>query len=297
MIADLSMPNLLITGASGFLGWNLCQIAAADWAVYGVCRSHAPPIPGTTLLKADLTDPQALKTLFHQVQPDAVIHLAAEANLNRAQENPEASHRINVQVPCHIADLCTEADIPCVFASSGQVFDGLNPPYREDAPVSPVSLYGEQKALAEVEMLKRCPKTAVCRLPLMFGAAPTTASSFLQPFIRTLRARRELKLFVDEVRTPVSGTTAAQGLLLALKNVQGIIHLGGRERISRYDFGRLMVEVFDLPTEGLAAARQSDVAMAAPRPPDTSLDSTKAFALGYAPLSIRAELEALRGWV
>jgi dTDP-4-dehydrorhamnose reductase len=105
----------------------------------------------------------------------------------------------------------------------------------------------------------------------MFGATPPHASSFLQPFIQSLRERRELKLFVDEIRTPVSGATAAQGLLLALQNVQGIIHLGGRERISRYDFGHLMVEVFDLPPEGIAAARQRDVIMAAPRPPDRVL--------------------------
>lgn len=291
------MPKLLVTGASGFLGWNLCQIAAADWDVYGIYRTQSLIIPGTTLLKADLTSTRELQNLFQTIQPNAIIHLAAESSPNRCQEKPEASHRMNVIVSHEIAELCADADIPCAFASSDQVFNGLNPPYRENDPPSPINLYGEQKALAELEMLKRYPKTAICRMPLMFGAVPSTANSFLQPFLQTLRDKQELKLFIDEIRTPVSGTTAAKGLLLALAQVQGRIHLGGKERISRYDFGRLMVDIFDLPADGLKTSRQQDIKMSAPRPPDVSLDSSKAFAIGYTPPSIREELEALRGQV
>jgi dTDP-4-dehydrorhamnose reductase len=120
-----------------------------------------------------------------------------------------------------------------------------------------------------------------------------TAKSFIQPFIQTLKEKKELSLFIDEFRTPVSGTTAAKGLLLALEKVNGIIHLGGKERISRYDFGQLLVEIFQLPAVGLKSCRQQDVKMAAPRPSDVSLDSSKAFALGYQPLSVREELQQL----
>ncbi|MEM6254886.1 MAG: NAD(P)-dependent oxidoreductase [Cyanobacteria bacterium P01_D01_bin.156] len=288
------MPKLLVTGASGFLGWNLCQMAAPDWEVYGVYHVRSLTIPGTTLHQADLTNPLDLAMLFQTIQPDAVVHLAAESSPNRCQEQPEDSHRMNVVVSRELAQRCADAEIPFAFASSDMVFDGLNPPYREDAPPSPVNLYGEQKALAESEILACYPKAAVCRMPLMFGAAPPTAQSFLQPFLQTLRDGRVLNLFVDEVRTPVSGTTAAAGILLALKTVHGLIHLGGKERISRYDFGKLMGDVFDLPTAGIKPSYQRDVKMSAPRPPDVSLDSTKAFAMGYAPASVRQQLETLK---
>jgi len=291
------MKKLLVTGASGFLGWNLCQIAQSEWDVSGTYCSHPIELSGVSLIKVDLTNFEAMKHLFQEIQPDAIIHTAAQSNPNFCQSNPELSHLINVTAACNLAGLCADASIPCVFTSTDLVFNGLNPPYQETDSVCPVNLYGEQKVLAELGMLARYPRTAVCRMPLMFGMAPPTATSFMQPFIQILREGKDLSLFIDEFRTPVSGKTAAQGLLLALEKFQGCIHLGGKERISRYDFGRLLVEVLQLPATGLKACRQQDVKMAAPRPPDVSLDSSKAFSLGYNPLSLREELQALNGQV
>lgn len=290
----LNMKKLLITGASGFLGWHLCQLAKQEWEIYGTYLSHPLEIHGIKILKANLTNFQELKRIFNDVKPEAVIHTAAHSQPNFCQTNPKESHAINVIASCNIAGLCADNFIPCAFTSTDLVFDGLNAPYRETDAVCPVNLYGEQKAIAETDMLERYPLTAVCRMPLMFGAATPTAKSFIQPFIQTLQAEKELSLFIDEFRTPVSGTTAAKGLLLALEKVNGIIHLGGKERISRYDFGQILVEVFQLPASGLKSCRQQDVKMAAPRPTDVSLDSSQAFALGYRPLSVREELEAIQ---
>jgi dTDP-4-dehydrorhamnose reductase len=290
--------NLLITGASGFLGWTVCQVAAAKWQVYGTSHQRAVQVPQTTMVQVDLRDFQQVKAVFEQTQPDAVLHLAAMSSPNVCETQPEMSYEMNVTVAVTIAGLCADRSIPCAFTSTDLVFDGQHAPYIETDPVSPISRYGEQKAIAEVELAKIYPAIALCRMPLMFGEAPVHAASFLQPFIQTLRDGRELNLFIDEFRTPASSTAAAQGLLLALdKKVHGILHLGGKERISRYDFGRLMVEQLNLPAATLNAYRQADVKLAAPRPPDSSMDSSKAFALGYAPLSLAAELAALKGKV
>jgi dTDP-4-dehydrorhamnose reductase len=112
--------------------------------------------------------------------------------------------------------------------------------------------------------------------------------------MQVLTEGKELNLFIDEFRTPVSANTAAKGLLLALKKVHGIIHLGGKERISRYDFGKILAQIWQFPDDQLKSCFQEDVKMAAPRPKDVSLDSSKAFALGYHPLSVREELEILK---
>ena len=289
------MKKLLVTGASGFLGWHLCQLAKQQWDVYSTYFSHEIEIPDVTMLKVDLRDFQELKHLFEQIQPSAAIHTAAKSSPNYCQMHTAESYAINVTTSLNIAGLCADYGIPYVFTSTDLVFDGLNAPYRETDPVSPVNTYGEQKVQAETGILARYPLATICRMPLMFGMATPTATSFMQPFMQTLKEGKELALFTDEFRTPASGTTASKGLLMILeKEVQGIIHFGGKERLSRYDFGRLLVEVFQLPASRLKSCRQQDVKMAAPRPADVSLDSSKAFGLGYQPLAVREELEAVR---
>jgi dTDP-4-dehydrorhamnose reductase len=289
--------KLLITGCSGFLAWNLCQIARQQWQVCGTYYLNAVEIPGVKVFKIDLRNFGETKQLFQELRPDAVIHTAASSSPNFCQTHPEESYQINVTASLNIAALCADYNISCVFTSTDLVFNGLNPPYQETDPVSPVSYYGEQKVLAEAGMLEVNPKTAICRMPLMFGIPSPTSHSFIQPFIKSLREGKELNLFVDEFRTPVSATTAAQGLLLALEKVNGLLHLGGKKRISRYDFGCLMAEVLDLPKDLVKPCLQKDVKMAAPRPKDLDIDSSKAFNLGYQPLSLREELIALGGKV
>ena len=298
--------KLLVTGASGFLGWHLCQIAKQEYSVYGTYFSHKIEIPGVKTLSANLTQWSELQQIFKEIQPTAVIHTAALSQPNFCQTHPQESHAINVTASKNIAELCADYSIPCIFTSTDLVFDGKDAPYKETDPVNPVNLYGEQKVMAEEEMLKCYPMTTVCRMPLMFGAATPTATSFIQGFIKTLQQGKELNLFTDEFRTPVSGLSAAKGLLLVLdkqigldkqlkeqlkQQLNGRIHLGGKERMSRYEFGKLMVEVFQLSDAKIKLGRQQDVKMAAPRPSDVSLDSSVAFELGYAPLSIKEELE------
>ena len=285
------MKKLLVTGASGFLGWNLCQQARLYWQVYGTYYSHSVEIPGVNLIKIDLRDFNHLKQLFQDIQPQGVIHTAAASKPNYCQIHPQESYSINVTASLNIARFCAEYNIPCVFTSTDLVFDGKNSPYTESDRVSPITYYGEQKVAAEQKMLEIYPKSAICRMPLMFGLPSPVANSFLQTFISNLQAGKELNLFVDEFRTPASAITASKGLLLAIeKQVQGILHLGGKERISRYDFGLLLADILNVSSSLINPGKQQDVIMSAPRSPDTSLDSNKAFNLGYKPRSLREEL-------
>jgi dTDP-4-dehydrorhamnose reductase len=285
------MKKLLVTGASGFLGWNLCQTAIKNWQVFGTYFSQKIEIPQISLFKTDLRNFAAIAEVFKTIKPDAVIHTAAASKPNFCQTNPEESYGINVTASMNIARLCSEYNIPCAFTSTDLVFDGANPFYSESDPVSPICYYGEQKVTAELKMNEIYPAIALCRMPLMFGSASTVAASFIQGIVNNLKAGQESNLFIDEFRTPTSAAAASAGLLLAIeKKVAGILHLGGQERISRYDFGLLLADVLKLPQELIQPSKQADVVMVAKRSPDTSLDSGKAFALGYQPLTLKAEL-------
>jgi dTDP-4-dehydrorhamnose reductase len=291
------MKKLLITGASGFLGWYLCEAAhQAGWQVFGVSYQKAIAPVHYPIYPLDLTDFVAVREYMTELQPDAVIHAAALSQPNACQMQPEQSYQINVIAAINLAGLCADAGVPFVFTSSEQVFDGESAPYRESDRPNPLNLYGEHKALAEVGILQRHPTAAIARMPLMYGASPY-APSFLQPFVAKLKAGERLDVFVDEWRSPVSGVDAAAGILLALEQVQGIVHLGrivhlgGKERISRAQFGERLVEQLGLPPSLLNPCQQADVPMAAPRAKDLSLESAIAFGLGYAPRSIRENLQ------
>lgn len=291
------MKKLLVTGASGFLAWNLIQRAKPEWSVTGTFLTHPLKIPGVALFRVDLTRFKDLKNLFSQVKPDAVIHTAAISDPHFCQQNRKVSHKVNTEAAVHIAALCSDFSIPCLFTSSDLVFDGLNPPYTEADKPSPVSFYGEQKVMAEQEMKNRYPEVVICRMPLMFGDPGPVASSFIQPMIHQIKAGIEINLFVDEFRTPVSGKDAAQGLMLALNRLPDLIHLGGPERISRYAFGKLFIDVLQIQDAKLNPCRQKDLNLPVPRPPDVSFDSSKAIRLGFRPNSLLNELKQCKNTI
>lgn len=70
------MKKILITGASGFLGWHLCQLAKQEWEVYGTYSTNFIELPGIKILPVNLTDFSDLKRIFNDINPNAVIHTA-----------------------------------------------------------------------------------------------------------------------------------------------------------------------------------------------------------------------------
>ena len=284
-----------MTGASGFLGWNICAVAHKSWDVFGVAFSNSIEIAGVNVKVVDLTDYDGLKQLFINVAPDAVIHAAAAANTSYCQINQTESHKINVDTSINIAGLCMERSIPLVFISTDMVFDGLNAPYKEDDPVCPVNVYGEQKVLAEKGMLNRCPEMVVCRTSIMFGYHPERSKNWFQKNIEAMRMHQDVQLFVDEYRTFLSVRKAVSGLLSTIGSISGILHLSGDERVSRYEFARLASGILHIDNAKLIPCSVSEVTVTAPRAKDLSLDNSKAKAFGFTPSSIVIELEELSG--
>lgn len=283
-------PRLMVTGASGLLGHAICRMAADPWTVFAVYRRHVPQLPGMTTIQSDLNDPQHHEDLMRRIRPHAVIHAAANADVNACQNDPRASEFINARVPARLAGLCARSGIAFVFTSTDLVFDGGRAPYAEDAPVGPICVYGEQKARAERAVLDDYPDALVCRLPLLFGAGPYAKRHFSGHMLRAIRNGDALRLFVDEYRTPVDSDSAAHGILTLLGRAQGVVHLGGRKRVSRFDLGVALARHLNIAPTMIQPVSIDDVRMAAPRAADCSLVSDKAYALGYRPASLEAGL-------
>jgi dTDP-4-dehydrorhamnose reductase len=286
------MKKLLLTGAGGFLGYNFLQLQLSHWQVYAITHQRIVSHKDIQKVDCDLTDFASVKNVFRQIKPDAVLHFAALSNADFCENNPGLSHRINVESTNLIAGLCAEVNISFLFTSTDLVFDGTKGNYEENVSVNPVSLYGRQKAEAEKNIMEIYAEACILRLPLMFGYGGQYAQSFMQPILKKLEMGESLNLFTDEYRSIVGGRSAAQGILLALENIwKGIFHLGGKEKISRYDFGIMMCEVFGLNQSLIIPTLQKVIKLPAPRPPDVSLNSEKAYQKGYAPLPVYEELK------
>lgn len=287
----MKKKRLLITGASGLLGYALCRRARSSYAVYGICHRKDVSVEGVRKVRADLTDPEQRADCFRRVNPHAVIHAAALSRPNDCERDPAASDEINCQASVEIARHCARGGLPFVFTSTDLVFDGTRPPYNEDDPVSPICLYGRHKAVAEKGIRKTWPEATICRMPLMLGFAPGSGSDFLSHMVGALREKRALTLFTDEFRTPVDTESAAEGLLMALERKGVLLHLGGSQRMSRFTMGCLVADILNADHDLLKPLRIEDLPMPAPRSPDVSLSSGRARTMGYAPKDLAGFLE------
>ncbi len=283
--------TLLITGASGFLGRIACRHFSTDWQIHGVTFQQSLPASHVQYHCVDLTSHHQLQALFDTIQPSAVLHLAALSKPDSCEEQPEQSQRINVDTPTHLAKLCAEADAHLVFTSTDLVFAGNQAPYAETDTPNPINRYGQQKVAAEKAIVQIHPSATICRMPLLFGRNSGSGKTFLDQLIINLQQQQSMSLFDDEYRSMVSGAAAMQGLEIGLNHAGELLHLGGTESISRYEFGLEVAQVTGLSSDCLTPISSAKITTKAARAKNVSLISKRAQQLGYEPGSIQQQLQ------
>lgn len=264
--------RILITGASGNLGHYLCRAAVrAGHQVVAWSHTSADSIDGIPPIPVDLTNPAALASAWNDARPDVVIHAAALASLDACARAPEQAWRLNVHAT---EDLASRAR-RLIYLSTDLVFAGDHPPYAESDPPNPLSLYGRSKAVGELTA-RASSSSLVVRLSLLFGlrASPTKPPNFFEQQLEALRNGSPMTLFEDEWRTPICASVAASALIaLAESNTTGILHLGGPERMSRWEMGLRLAQFLGRDARVFHPTRRSDMP-GDPRPADVSLNSS-----------------------
>ncbi|MDE0080960.1 MAG: SDR family oxidoreductase [Caldilineaceae bacterium] len=311
-------PKLLITGATGLLGSHLLRAAQEYWRPVGTyhrtTRRQAQYFFGNIDHgRIDLGDYSETKAMIADVQPAAVIHTAAITDLDYCQKYPDESLRINLNAAIDLAALCGDSEIPFLFTSTDLVFDGSSAPYTEDDPPTPINIFGEHRALAEEGILAAYADAVIARLPLLIGYASLGRESFYHKLVSAFRVDREVTLFGDAIRSPVSAAVAAQSLLqiagsgfeddvniAEIDRVVDRLHLGGRDQVSLYELGQLTLQILGLneqlavPISVLDSYTGSlQTLFLAARSANVALDSTRAYELGYDPPPLRSQLEEL----
>ena len=106
--------KILVTGARGMLGLDLCR----------ALRAHGHSVNATPTAELDVRKPDQVRATFASFRPERVYHLAALTNVDACEQSPEAAYHTNTLGTQLVALNCAAADIPLVYISTIAVFDG-----------------------------------------------------------------------------------------------------------------------------------------------------------------------------
>jgi dTDP-4-dehydrorhamnose reductase len=266
--------RVLITGASGFLGSYLLQNIPPDAKVLAQYHSTLPisaPHPNIQTIQLNFENPD-LRAL-QRFSPDVIIHAGAWTRIDECEQNPAQSERINVDFTIALCRLAKDMDARMIFLSTDQVFDGNNPPYSETAPTNPLNVYARHKLAAEKAVLNTVPDAVVARAALIYGKALHQKPTFTEIMYLNLKNERPVNVFVDEYRTPVLVQNLTDAVWELTENhFRGVIHLGGSERVTRYQMGEKMCDLFGLDKSLLVPVEMAALSLPAKRAADLSFD-------------------------
>ena len=290
-------PRVLVSGGSGFLGGYLLQRLSRSYEVYAGFRSGAPP-GSVSPFELELTDKASIDAA-RPLAPSYVVHNAALTKPDLCEDDPNSAHATNVDGTRLLAEAVQDSCTRFVYCSTDLVFDGARPESAETDAPSPLMVYGRTKL--EGEGAARAvlgERVMVVRLALLYGKGRgrSAGRTFTERMLEEARQGRAVRFFRDQYRSPLYVEDAAAGVESALTwpEAPAVVHLGGPERISRFEMGVQTLEVFELDRSLAVAVRMEDVPSRVPRPRDVSFDIRRARSKGFDPLSVREGLLAMR---
>lgn len=152
--------RILITGAAGFIGANLCRELARRpdvEEIVGLDDLSTGDLGNLSGIETDLvigsvTDQELVQQLVDRV--DAVVHLAARPSVPRSLLDPMASHEANATGTLRVLEACRRRSTYVIVASSSSVYGSVDAPRKhEDLATRPLSPYAASKLAAEAYLL------------------------------------------------------------------------------------------------------------------------------------------------
>jgi dTDP-4-dehydrorhamnose reductase len=279
--------RVLVTGAGGLLAGRLASVLAERVEVVAAHHRAAPPA-GLATVPLDLLAPGAVEEALKAAEADAVVHAAAIAEPDVCERDPEYAERLNVGATAALARACQRAGLRLVVISTDLVFPGDRGRLTENDSPAPLQVYGRTKLAAEDAALAEAPSATVARITLVCGRGHGARGTATESIAWSLRDGRKLRLYTDQYRTPIDPDSIADAVSRLLERpLPGLVHLGGAERVSRYELGRRVASVLGLDARLIEPTTTAQHPPGAPRPADVSFDSTRAEReLGWHPLPL-----------
>lgn len=226
--------KVLVTGANGMLGQDLCSILENKG--YEVCKTDLPNL--------DITDENRVKEVLEGFQPDIVIHCAAYTNVDKAEEDIETARLINAKGTENIAKICAQIDAILVYISTDYVFSGEGrEPYSSNDKTSPINNYGQTKLEGENAVKRYCEKYYIARTSWLYGIH---GKNFVETML-SLANKPELKVVDDQIGCPTWTVELANGIMKLLEGADfGTYHICGSGQTSWYGFAKKIFELSGL---------------------------------------------------
>lgn len=262
--------KILIFGSAGFLGTRLKKLLSNHHKVIGVDVS-----PGEEF-QIDISSEKNLYEIFKDSKPDLIIDLVALTSSVGCEKNPNLAEKLNYQTAVNLLELSKKLSSKFIFLSSSYVFDGRAGNYSEEDLPNPQNVYAKTKLAAEKE-LPKYDNSTVLRVDLLYG---TNGKNKPNGFLGKILSDEEIFLGnPDQKRSPLLIDDLAEIIeIISSKNLSGIFHASGDEKISQKEFYKLLAKNLEKhPT--IKIIQESDLLVKPLK--NTSLNNTKIKGLDF----------------
>ena len=230
--------KILLLGADGQVGFELHR-AFAPMGEISAC-TYSGMLPGGTICtKIDFEKAGDLSRLVKQNKPDLVLNAVAHTQVDRAEDEPALSQRVNADAVAELAQACKELNSKLVHYSTDYVFSGtLLRPIREDDPTAPSSVYGKTKLAGEIAIRDSGCSHFIFRTAWLYAAR---GQNFLRTALKLAKEREELSIVNDQIGSPTPARWLAAATALAITkdfNANGTWHVAADGECSWHQFAQ-----------------------------------------------------------
>lgn len=246
---------ILVTGANGQLGRCLTELLPLDQVK--ITDVVATTDVNKTIEVLDITDFDAVKAYVSNNNIDCIINCAAYTAVDKAEDELELAHKINVDGPKNLALSGVQT---VIHVSTDYVFDGtFYKPLTPDDKTSPISVYGKTKLEGEQQLLANAEGNAiVIRTAWLYSSY---GNNFVKTMQRLGKERAELNVVADQVGTPTLANDLASAIVTIISKLQAkqiqeqnnstfikeVYHFSNEGVCSWYDFAKAIMRLSNLP--------------------------------------------------
>jgi len=182
--------KILVTGYSGQLGYDVVREG----------KGRGYEIYGTSSRDLDITDKESVFIHVEASKPDVIIHCAAYTAVDKAEDDQERCHEVNVMGTKNLAEVAKAVNAKFVYISTDYVFDGEgNEPFTEMDKPNPVGYYGVTKLEGEKIVQSVLDKWFIIRISWVFGM---NGNNFIKTMLKLSESRGELNVVGDQFGSP-----------------------------------------------------------------------------------------------